>query len=85
MTQKYDYGLIGNCVVSALVSKDASVDWMCMPYFDSPSLFAKLLDTSKGGSFKIEGVDIVSTHQEYVRFTPILKTRVETKDGAFDI
>lgn len=56
-----------------------------MPYFDSPSLFAKILDTQKGGSFKIEGVDTLRTSQEYVRFTPILKTRVETKDGVFEV
>ena len=77
----YPYGLIGNCVASALVSTDASVDWMCMPYLDSPSLFARLLDEKKGGSFRIEGVDTVRTSQEYVRFTPILKTRIETRSA----
>lgn len=85
MSDKYSYGLIGNCMVSALVSKDASVDWLCMPYFDSPSLFTELLDKKNGGSFKIEGINTVRIHQEYVRFTPILKTRVETQDGVFDI
>lgn len=84
-TGKYPYGIIGNCVINALVSDDASVDWMCMPYFDSPSLFAKILDEKKGGSFKIEGIDTISTSQEYLRYTPILKTRIETKDGIFDI
>jgi GH15 family glucan-1,4-alpha-glucosidase len=82
---KYPYGIIGNCVIAALVSKDASVDWMCMPYFDSPSAFAKILDQKKGGCFKIEGVDTVQIKQDYLRYTPILKTRVETKDGVFDI
>ena len=82
---KYPYGMIGNCVSSALVSKDASVDWMCMPYFDSPSLFAKILDPKKGGSFKIEGINTLQITQEYVRFTPILRTRVETEEGIFDI
>lgn len=82
---KYPYGLIGNCVSAALVSSDASVDWMCMPYFDSPSAFAKLLDPVKGGSFKIEGVDAVSVSQEYLQATPILKTHVETRDGVFEI
>lgn len=85
MTNKYPYGLIGNCVSAALVSDDASVDWMCMPYFDSPSTFAKLLDPVKGGSFKIEGIDVESISQEYLRSTPILKTHVRTKDGAFEI
>jgi GH15 family glucan-1,4-alpha-glucosidase len=82
---KYPYGLIGNCVSTALVSKEGSVDWMCMPYFDSPSVFAKILDSKKGGSFAVEGVDVVKTSQEYLRFTPILRTRVETKDGVFDM
>lgn len=82
---KYPYGLIGNCVSAALVSTDGSVDWMCMPYLDSPSVFAKILDAEKGGSFKIEGINTVKTSQEYVRFTPILRTRIETTDGVFDI
>lgn len=81
----YPFGLIGNCVTTALISKDASVEWMCMPYFDSPSIFGGILDEKKGGSFRIEGVDTLRITQEYVRFTPILKTRVETKDGVFDI
>jgi len=85
MKKDYPYGLIGNCVSAALVSNDASVDWMCMPYFDSPSAFARILDQKKGGYFKIEGIDTVQISQEYLRFTPILRTRVETKDGTFDI
>ncbi len=82
---KYPYGLIGNCLSAALVSTDGSVDWMCMPYLDSSSVFAKILDTEKGGSFKIEGVNTVRTSQEYVRFTPILRTRIETTEGVFDV
>ena len=49
-----DYGVIGNCRSAALVSKYGSIDWFCFPDFDSPSLFAKLLDKEKGGSFAIE-------------------------------
>lgn len=81
----YPYGLIGNCVTAALVSSDASIDWMCMPQFDSPSIFAKLLDDEKGGFFKIEGVNTLRISQEYVLHTAILKTRVETAEGIFDI
>ncbi len=77
--------MIGNCVSTALVSKDGSVDWMCMPHFDSPSVFAKILDTKKGGSFAIEGIDVLTTTQKYLKFTPILRTRVETKDGIYEI
>lgn len=81
----YPYGLIGNCVSSALVSSEASIDWLCMPYFDSPSLCARVLDEEKGGSFKITGVDTKKITQEYVRHTAILKTRIETTDGVFDV
>ncbi len=81
----YNYGLIGNCVSAALVSADASIDWLCMPHFDSPSVCAKILDEEKGGSFKIIGINTTKISQEYVRHTPILKTRVETTDGIFDI
>jgi GH15 family glucan-1,4-alpha-glucosidase len=81
----YPYGLIGNGTSAALVSTDGSVDWFCLPYFDSPSLFAKILDDQKGGFFKITGIDTIRVSQEYVRHTPILKTRVETTDGIFDI
>lgn len=45
-----DYGIIGNCRSAALVSKNASIDWCCLPKFDSASVFAKLLDEDKGGA-----------------------------------
>jgi len=48
-----DYGIIGNCRSSALVSKYGSIDWCCLPDFDSSSIFASLLDDEKGGHFGI--------------------------------
>ncbi len=48
-----DYGIIGNCKTCALVSKRASIDWLCYPTFSSPSAFAKILDSKIGGSFGI--------------------------------
>ncbi len=81
----YDYGLIGNCTSAALVSKDGSIDWLCLPFFDSPSLFAKLLDEHQGGYFKINGVGATSVTQRYVPNTAILKTTYHTPDGAFDV
>ena len=81
----YDYGIIGNCTTASLVSKDGTIDWLCMPYFDSTTLFAKILDKDKGGYFRIEGVDLINIEQHYQNHTAILKTIFETKDGMFEI
>src|SRR3954471_3753789 len=47
------YGLRGNMRTAALVGKHGSIDWYCFPYFDSPSVFAAILDDEKGGRFEI--------------------------------
>ncbi|MCR4337971.1 MAG: glycoside hydrolase family 15 protein [Candidatus Omnitrophica bacterium] len=83
--KNYNYGIIGNCTSAALVSSDASIDWFCVPYFDSASLFAKILDDQQGGFFKIEGINAARISQRYVTHTAILKTVIETKDGIFEI
>jgi GH15 family glucan-1,4-alpha-glucosidase len=81
----YHYGLIGNCTSAALISKDASIEWLCLPFFDSPSVFARLLDRYRGGFFQIEGVDTADINQRYIKDTAVLKTIFETKDGSFEI
>ena len=80
-----DYAVIGNCTSAALVNSKCSIDWLCLPFFDSPSLFGRLLDDQKGGYFRIWAEDIIEVKQEYVHHTPILKTRFKTKDGIFEV
>ena len=86
-TEKYmdnlDYGVIGNCRTAALVSKTGSIDWLCFPDFDSPSIFAKLLDEEKGGSFHIEVSDDYEISQKYNGNTNILMTRFESAVDGF--
>ena len=60
MYPKYDfkkpnlnYGIVGNCRSAALINYDASIDWCCLPNFDSPSVFANILDDEIGGHFKV--------------------------------
>ena len=81
----YNYGIIGNCTSAALVNEDCSIDWLCLPFFDSSSVFARVLDEQKGGHFKIWAKDIISVEQSYLYHTPIIKTVFTTKDGVFEV
>ena len=83
--KNYDYAIIGNCTSSALISSDCSIDWLCLPFFDSPSVFAKILDQDKGGYFKVSAANITKVEQYYVVHTPILRTVFTTKDGVFEL
>lgn len=83
--KNYDYGIIGNCTSAVLVSKDCSIDWLCLPFFDSASVFARILDHGRGGFFKINAVGIKKIKQSYIPYTPILKTRFETVTGCFEV
>jgi GH15 family glucan-1,4-alpha-glucosidase len=81
-----DHGLIGDLQTAALVASDGTVDWFCAPRFDSPSIFAALLDLRKGGYFRIapDGVAYV-TKQLYLPGTPILITRFLSTDGVGEV
>ena len=80
-----DYGIVGNCNTCALVGKDTSIDWMCFPDFDSPSVFGKILDDGKGGSFKVVPVGDFDVSQEYDGFTAILTTTFSSKRVKFKV
>jgi GH15 family glucan-1,4-alpha-glucosidase len=81
-----DHGLIGDLQTAALVTKDGAVDWLCFPRFDSPSVFASLLDADRGGHFTIrpDRDDYVSK-QLYLPDTAILVTRFMTPDGVGEV
>lgn len=85
LTANYDHGFIGNCTSGALINEDTSIEWLCLPYFDSPSVFAKLLDEKKGGFFKIEAYEMLSITREYLHNTAIIRTTIETQTGVFTI
>src|SRR5579859_296451 len=81
-----DYGLIGNLETVALVGTDGSIDFMCFPRFDSPSVFACLLDCDKGGRFQLAPVlSGAQSKQLYFPDTNILLTRVLAADGVAEV
>ena len=79
-----DYGIIGNCQSAALISKTGNIDWFCLPQFDSPSLFAKLLDTKKGGAFEVIVDNNYTISQKYIQRTNILVTEYNNGSDAFE-
>ncbi len=77
-----DYALIGDCRSAALVSRDGSLDWLCWPRFDSPALFAALLDAEHGGRFQIRPTGEYRVERRYLPDTNVLETVFQTSDGA---
>jgi len=75
------YGLIGDCRSSALVGADGSIDWLCLPRFDSPSVFARILDSRKGGHWQLRPSGAAGVHQRYRDRTNILDTVFTTRTG----
>ena len=80
-----DYGIIGNMRSAALVGLNGSIDWFCFPHFDSPSIFAKILDHRKGGYFSIRPVTKFKTKQFYWPDTNVLITRYQTDEGIVEV
>src|SRR5579872_2609951 len=81
-----DHGVIGNMRTAALVSRAGSIDWFCYPNFDSPSVFASILDAAKGGFFRIHPADPVTSHKQlYWPDTNILVTRFLSEDGVGEV
>lgn len=80
-----DYGIIGNCRTAALVSKTGAIEWLCFPMYDSASVFAKILDTEKGGSFEFITSDDYKCSQKYIPNTNILVTSFSNGADSFEV
>ncbi|MBE0534202.1 MAG: glycoside hydrolase family 15 protein [Phycisphaerae bacterium] len=80
-----NYGVIGNCRSAALISEKGSLDWACLPTFDSQSVFARLLDDTRGGEFSIEPVGDYQVRQRYLPKTNILATHFTNGMDTFEV
>ncbi|HVJ92049.1 MAG TPA: glycoside hydrolase family 15 protein, partial [Labilithrix sp.] len=81
-----NYGLIGNMRTAALVSMRGSIDWLCLPYFDSPSVFAALLDDERGGRFQITPSEADATNKQlYWPDSNVLTTRFLAAAGVGEL
>ncbi|HSC56161.1 MAG TPA: glycoside hydrolase family 15 protein [Nitrospira sp.] len=77
----HDYALVGDCRTGALVSSRGSIDWLCLPRFDSPSCFNRLLDWEHGGYWEVQPTGFFRTKRAYQDHTAVLVTEFETIDG----
>jgi len=77
----HDYALIGDGRSAALVSREGSIDWLCWPRFESPSIFARLLDVERGGSWSIRPCHPARISRRYVQDTNVLETTFESDGG----
>src|SRR5438309_10403915 len=75
-----DYALVSDCRSAALVNRAGSVDWLCFPRFDGPSVFARLLD-KQAGHWSISAVDATEVSRRYLEGTMVLETTFRTPTG----
>lgn len=80
-----DHGLIGNGRTAALVGRDGSIDWMCVPRFDSPPIFCGLLDRHKGGRFYVKVDEFLGARQYYQPNSSVLVTELRAASGLLRI
>jgi len=83
---RLDHGVIGNGRVLALVAPSSAIEWLCLPRFDSPSVFGRLLDAEKGGTFRVlhNGKEEVG-QLSYIQNTNVLRSRFSGPDGTYEV
>jgi GH15 family glucan-1,4-alpha-glucosidase len=77
-----DYAVIGDCRTAALLSRDGTIGWLCLPDFSSPSVFGEILDRRVGGFFSIRPSGQFTTKRRYVGDTAVLETIFQSQRGA---
>ena len=80
-----DHGIIGDLHTAALVGTDGTIDWLCLPNFDSPSVFCSILDDEKGGHLKLRPVQDFHSNQLYLPDTNVLLTRFLSPEGVAEV
>ena len=80
-----DHGIIGNLHTAALVGDEGTIDWLCLPAFDAPSVFCSILDDEKGGHFKLRPVEYTRSQQLYLPDTNVLLTRFLSPEGVAEV
>lgn len=75
------YGVIGDCRTAALIAPNGSIDWLCLPHFDSPAILCRLLDAERGGYFRVAPIGSARSSMTYLPGTNILETTFDTGEG----
>ena len=75
------YGLLADCTSAALVDRDGSIDWLCMPHYDSPAVFARILDPN-AGHWSIAPVGPSTSERRYLPGTLVIETTFTTATGS---